>query len=185
MAATLIFGTKALNNSIMPGSNMTILIPAASEQSFFFADMKAFTAEWVFALDELDDLAASLAVLLPANGVVALHGTMGAGKTTLIAALCRHWGVADAVGSPTFSIINEYRAADGRTILHMDWYRLRDEEEALQAGVEDALYSGALCLVEWAEKFPDLVPAHAIHLSLEPLDSNLRRLQMQNTTNLI
>jgi tRNA threonylcarbamoyladenosine biosynthesis protein TsaE len=164
---------------------MTILITAASEQSFFFAAMKSYKAEWVFALNELDDLAASLAVLLPSTGVVALHGPMGAGKTTLIAALCRHWGVANAVGSPTFSIINEYRAADGRTILHMDWYRLRDEEEALQAGVEDALYSGALCLVEWAEKFPDMVPAHTVHLFLEPLGANLRRLQMQNTANLI
>lgn len=142
-------------------------------------------AEWVFNLDELDDLAASVAVFLPSSGVVALHGAMGAGKTTLIAALCRHWGVADAVGSPTFSIINEYRAANGRTILHMDWYRLRDAEEALQAGVEDALYSGALCLVEWAEKYPDLLPANTLHLHIEPVNSGLRKVQIQKTPELI
>lgn len=113
--------------------------------------------------------------------VFAFHGAMGAGKTTLIAALCREKGVHDAVASPTFSIINEYETEDGalpQKIFHMDLYRLKDEEEVVQAGVEDCVYSGALCFVEWPEKAPYLFDG-AVHVFLEADGENERRVRIE------
>ncbi len=113
--------------------------------------------------------------------VFAFHGTMGAGKTTFIHTLCEVLGVKDVVGSPTFSIINEYRySKDNRSVplYHMDLYRLRDEEEAQRAGVEDALYSGHICLVEWPEKAPGIFPEDTIHVYIEPVDTHTRRLRI-------
>jgi len=109
----------------------------------------------------------------------AFHGQMGAGKTTLISALCRYKGVSEGLSSPTFSIINEYRAADNGRIYHIDLYRLKDEEEVVQAGVEDCVYSGAVCLVEWPEKAPYLFEEDAIHVFIEPLDATKRRIRLQ------
>ena len=108
--------------------------------------------------------------------VFALHGSMGAGKTTLVHALCELRGVKDVVGSPTFSIINEYRDADGRIIYHLDLYRLHSEEEAIRAGVEDCLYSGEICLVEWPDKAPHLFPPDTVHVYIELVDEQARRL---------
>lgn len=101
---------------------------------------------------------------------------MGSGKTTFIHALCDVLGVRDAVGSPTFSIINQYQSADGQMIYHLDLYRIKDEEEAIQAGVEDVLYSGDLCLVEWPGKAADLFPDDTVYLSIEVIDANTRRI---------
>src|SRR3954467_15470212 len=89
--------------------------------------------------------------------VWAFHGEMGAGKTTFIHAVCEEQGIVSAFGSPTYSIINEYKTAKAGTVYHIDCYRLKDEEEALQAGVEDTLYSGSLCLIEWPEKASSLL----------------------------
>lgn len=101
---------------------------------------------------------------------------MGTGKTTFVHALCDVLGVKDAVGSPTFSIINQYQMADGQTIYHLDLYRINDEEEAVQAGIEDVLYSGEYCMVEWPEKIPALLPAGALQLHLETMDELKRRI---------
>jgi tRNA threonylcarbamoyladenosine biosynthesis protein TsaE len=98
--------------------------------------------------------------------VWAFHGEMGAGKTTFIHALCNHLGVTSVVGSPTYSIINQYSSSDGGTICHMDWYRMKDEEEALQAGVEDALYSGDQCFIEWPERAAGLLPTDTLHITI-------------------
>ena len=111
----------------------------------------------------------------PLQRVFAFHGGMGAGKTTLIHALCSEKGVTDTVGSPTFSIINEYRYPGGR-IFHIDLYRLKNGEEAIRTGVEDVLYSGDLCLVEWPDRAPDIFPADAIHIWLEVLDPDTRKI---------
>ncbi|MCB0698377.1 MAG: tRNA (adenosine(37)-N6)-threonylcarbamoyltransferase complex ATPase subunit type 1 TsaE [Chitinophagaceae bacterium] len=103
--------------------------------------------------------------------VWALSGQMGAGKTTLVHALCDMLGVQDAVSSPTFALINEYHYdMDGtdHTIYHMDWYRLKDEEEAINAGVEDCiLQKNNLSIIEWAEKFPALLPKGHLQLEIE------------------
>jgi tRNA threonylcarbamoyladenosine biosynthesis protein TsaE len=108
--------------------------------------------------------------------VFAFHGDMGAGKTTFIHALCDSKGVLDTVGSPTFSIINEYKYPGGK-IYHIDLYRLKDEEEALRAGVEDTLYSGEICLVEWPDRAPGIFPPGTVDIWLEVLDPETRRIK--------
>lgn len=114
--------------------------------------------------------------------VFAFHGEMGAGKTTLINALCRAKGVRDAIASPTFSIINEYVFYANGTenkIYHMDLYRLKDEEEVVQAGVEDCLYSGAICLVEWPEKAADIFPSNTIHIYIKQVSEKERSIEVK------
>jgi tRNA threonylcarbamoyladenosine biosynthesis protein TsaE len=111
----------------------------------------------------------------PLQKVFAFHGGMGSGKTTFIHALCTAKEVRDTVGSPTFPIINEYRYPGGK-IFHIDLYRLKDEEEALRAGVEDVLYSEELCLVEWPDRAPGIFPPGTVELKIEALDPFTRKI---------
>ena len=114
--------------------------------------------------------------------VFAFHGQMGAGKTTIISALAHYKGTGDVTASPTFSIINEYRYHDGgveRSFYHIDLYRLKDEEEVIQAGVEDCIYSGSVCMVEWPEKAPQLFDEHAVHVFIEPVSEHERRVVLK------
>lgn len=106
----------------------------------------------------------------------AFHAEMGGGKTTFIHALCEAIAVQDVVSSPTFAIINEYKSAMEGIVYHMDWYRLKNEEEAIQAGIEDCIISGNLCLVEWPEKAPGLLPDDTLHIYLQLVDENTRSL---------
>lgn len=110
--------------------------------------------------------------------VFAFHGEMGAGKTTFIHALCDEMQVSSTVGSPTFSIINEY-SYPGGSLFHIDLYRLNDEEEAVRAGIEDCLYSGDICFVEWPERIPHLFPEHTLHVFLEATDNTTRLLSVE------
>lgn len=132
----------------------------------------------VFALKDINEAAASFLNSVQNFRVFAFSGEMGAGKTTFIAAICRAMGAAGALGSPTFSIINEYPMPSGR-IFHMDLYRLKNEEEAIQAGVEDALYSGAYCFVEWPEKAPAIFPDDTMDVSIRLLPDQRRILTFQ------
>jgi tRNA threonylcarbamoyladenosine biosynthesis protein TsaE len=137
--------------------------------------------EWSFSLDNINDVAKDFWKAADGKTVFAFHGQMGAGKTTFIHALCDAKGVKDVVGSPTFSIINEYEydcEGTKKVLFHMDLYRLKDEEEALRAGVEDALFSGYICLVEWPEKAPGLFPDNTVHVYLEMIDSSFRCLKI-------
>ncbi|MBN8666921.1 MAG: tRNA (adenosine(37)-N6)-threonylcarbamoyltransferase complex ATPase subunit type 1 TsaE [Chitinophagales bacterium] len=130
----------------------------------------------LFELREISAVAARLLPLIRGK-VVALHGDMGAGKTTLVHALGEVMGIHEVVSSPTFSIINEY-GWEGGPVFHIDLYRLKDEEEAIQAGVEDCLYSGATCLVEWPDRAPGLFPPDTIHLYLEVVNTQARKLRI-------
>ena len=139
--------------------------------------------EWIFTIDTVKTTAAAFLKACGTATVFAFHGPMGAGKTTFIHSLCDELGVKDVVGSPTFSIINEYRypvANQLTPLYHMDLYRLRDEEEAQRTGVEDALYSGHICLVEWPEKAPGIFPDDTIHIYIDPVDTHTRRLRIAN-----
>jgi len=109
--------------------------------------------------------------------VMAMHGEMGSGKTTLIHAMCDAQDVTDNVGSPTFSIINEYAGREG-TIFHIDLYRLNDLEEVVRAGVEDCLYSGNICLVEWPERAAAILPDDTVHIYLEVVNEETRHLRI-------
>jgi tRNA threonylcarbamoyladenosine biosynthesis protein TsaE len=129
----------------------------------------------VYTLDQVDQIAADLVNQFPAKHVWVFQAEMGAGKTTLIAAIGRAMGIQQAMSSPTFSIMNEYEIK-GKLIYHMDWYRLENEAEARQAGVEAAMDQADLSLVEWPEKAPNLVPEDALFLKIEVLDPSLRRI---------
>jgi tRNA threonylcarbamoyladenosine biosynthesis protein TsaE len=128
-----------------------------------------------FQLQDIGNAASIFWQAYPLQTVFAFHGNMGAGKTTFIHQLCLARGVTDTVGSPTFSIVNEYRYAGG-SIFHIDLYRLKDEEEAIRAGVEDVLYSGEICLVEWPDRAPDIFPPDTVHVRLEALDPDTRKI---------
>jgi tRNA threonylcarbamoyladenosine biosynthesis protein TsaE len=129
-----------------------------------------------FQLAGIDEAATAFLAFLKANNakVVALTGAMGAGKTTFTAALLRAMGSRDIANSPTYSIINQYADSSGNPVYHMDLYRLRDEEEAIQAGIEDCLYSGNLCVVEWPEKAASILPEHTIHVHLQENEDGKR-----------
>lgn len=129
-----------------------------------------------FNLAEIKPVAQQLWQQFAKNKVWAFHGAMGAGKTTFVYALCSYLKVTDAVTSPTFAIINEYRSPVAGSIYHMDWYRLKDEEEAMQAGVEDCLLSGCLCFIEWPEKAAGLLSNDCLHIYMEVADAQTRRL---------
>jgi len=128
-----------------------------------------------FHLQDIRSAATKFWSAFPLQRVFAFHGDMGAGKTTFIHALCDVKGVRDTVGSPTFSIINEYRYPGGK-IFHIDLYRLKDEEEALRAGVEDVLYSDGICLVEWPDRAPGIFPPETSHIRIRILDHHTREI---------
>ena len=136
-------------------------------------------AEWKFTLDAIPAIAADFWQQFSSQKVFAFHGQMGAGKTTFIHALCDVMKVTSTVGSPTFSIINEYGYSGG-IIYHIDLYRLRDEEEAIRAGVEDCLYSGNTCLVEWPDRAPALFPPDTVHVYLEAADEQTRLMRVED-----
>lgn len=111
-------------------------------------------------LDRLPDAAERVLEIIRENGfnIILLEGAMGAGKTTLVKALCDELGVDDAVTSPTFALVNEYSDRGGNPVYHFDFYRIDSLEEAFDLGYDEYFYSGNLCLVEWPEKIAPLIP---------------------------
>nr|WP_067053384.1 tRNA (adenosine(37)-N6)-threonylcarbamoyltransferase complex ATPase subunit type 1 TsaE [Mucilaginibacter sp. L294] len=107
------------------------------------------------------------------------YGDMGAGKTTLIKSLCEQLGVSDSVTSPTFSIVNEYEGQDG-PVYHFDFYRLKDQSEALDMGYEEYFYSGNYCFIEWPEKIANLIPDSYTGVRIHVLDATSRQITVEN-----
>jgi tRNA threonylcarbamoyladenosine biosynthesis protein TsaE len=136
-----------LNNQITLITNLENLQEAAEKITAFGRDIKV----WLF------------------------YGEMGAGKTTLIKSICSALGVQDTVSSPTFSIINEYHG-NSNPVYHFDFYRLKNQHEAMDMGYEDYFYSGNHCLVEWPEKIPDLLPAEYLSLQIGIIDTAHREI---------
>lgn len=118
-------------------------------------------------LSELPEVAKKLLQSFDGEKVVAFQGPMGAGKTTLIKALCEALGVVDTVSSPTFSIVNEYRTVKGEKVYHFDFYRIKSVDEAYDMGYEEYFYSKAYCFIEWPEKIQELMPLTYEKISIE------------------
>ncbi|MCL2041481.1 MAG: tRNA (adenosine(37)-N6)-threonylcarbamoyltransferase complex ATPase subunit type 1 TsaE [Bacteroidales bacterium] len=118
-------------------------------------------------LDNIREVAQQLLTLLGDEKIVAFYGEMGSGKTTLIKAMCECLECVDAVNSPTFAIINEYFTKNGTTVYHFDFYRLKNIREALDIGVEEYLYSGHFCFLEWPEQIEDLLPENHVKVRIE------------------
>ena len=115
----------------------------------------------------LDAAARDFLAQIGDNDLIAFYAPMGAGKTTFITAVCRALGVeGDAVSSPTFSIVNEYRTNDGESIFHFDFYRITKISEALDIGFYDYIDSGCLCLMEWPENIDDILPDETVRVRI-------------------
>jgi len=110
------------------------------------------------------------------NTVFAFYGKMGAGKTTFIKAVCEQLGVEDTVTSPTFAIVNEYEAAQGRPIYHFDFYRIKKVSEAYDMGCEEYFYSGHPCFIEWPELIEEVLPEETVNVTIEAQPDGVRRL---------
>ena len=133
--------------------------------------------EIIFSLDEIDAVAKKILSENPKK-VILFNGNMGVGKTTLIKYLAKNLGVTDATSSPTFSLVNEYQIPNNQFIYHFDVYRLKNEIEALDMGIDDYLYSGNWCFIEWSEKIPNLIPEEHSVISIELLPDGKRHLTL-------
>ena len=134
-------------------------------------------------IKDLQDLDRAAGEFLEAVGdrkLIAFYAPMAAGKTTFTTAVCKRLGVReDAVSSPTFAIVNEYRGGGGRPIFHFDFYRIEKETEALDIGLYDYLDSGELCLMEWPENIEALLPEETLKVRITVLPDGLRRLEWE------
>jgi len=131
-----------------------------------------------FCLNEINTVAKHIFEQNPER-VILFEAEMGTGKTTLIKALCKALKVEDTISSPTFSLVNEYESTSAELIYHFDFYRLKSEAEALDFGVEDYLYSGNYCFLEWSEKIPNLIPDKHTVIKIKVLENGKRELEMK------
>ncbi len=134
--------------------------------------------EFIFDFSSIQKIAKEFISLIDKYKIIAFSGQLGAGKTTLINEICKQLGVEESVTSPTYAIIQEYHS-NARIIYHMDLYRIKSVEEAVDAGIEDCLLSKNVCLVEWPEKAHLLFPPETVYTSLETLSNNMRKLIVQ------
>lgn len=130
-----------------------------------------------YDLSGLDDIA-KLIITKATHKILLFNGEMGAGKTTLIKAICNYLGVKDTVSSPTFSLVNEYEG-DNNIIYHFDFYRIEDEDEAYAIGFEEYEYNGDYLFIEWGERIPNVLPEeiHNINISIE--ENGLRTVSIE------
>jgi tRNA threonylcarbamoyladenosine biosynthesis protein TsaE len=133
-----------------------------------------------FTIEQLESVAQQIIAQQPQK-VILFHGEMGVGKTTLIKQLCKTLGVLEATSSPTFSLVNEYEISNNQLVYHFDFYRLKNEMEALDMGADDYFYSGNWCFIEWAEKIPNLIPDEHSVITIELLPDGKRQLQLTHS----
>ena len=118
-------------------------------------------------VSDLELLAQEIVGKLNTVTVWLFRGEMGSGKTTLIKIICKALGVKEAMSSPTFSIVNEYQTIDKKKVYHFDFYRIKDEVEAIDIGTEEYFYSGYPCFIEWPEKIPSLIPLQYAEVNIQ------------------
>jgi len=126
------------------------------------------------SLETIGQTAKEFVGLMGDNTVFAFYGEMGAGKTTFITAVCKALGVEDNITSPTFAIVNEYRAKTGELIYHFDFYRIDKVEEAFDFGYEDYFFSGSICFIEWPEKIEQLLPHDTVKVEIKENEDGSR-----------
>lgn len=129
-------------------------------------------------LSSLPSAAQQFAAAMGDRTIFAFYGQMGSGKTTFIRALCEALGVTESVNSPTFAIVNEYLSGTGNPIYHFDFYRIKSLQEALDIGLEDYLYSGHLCLIEWPKYIEKLLPEETVKVAIEEQEDGSRIVKM-------
>jgi tRNA threonylcarbamoyladenosine biosynthesis protein TsaE len=135
--------------------------------------------EFIFELNKIENAAKEFLKLVNGFTVFAFSGELGAGKTTFVGVLCKELKVSETVTSPTYSIIQEYKTIDDKIIYHIDLYRIKSKEEAMEAGIEDCLNSEEICMVEWPEKAPEIFPDKTIFSHFEIVSATKRKLVIQ------
>ena len=131
-----------------------------------------------FSLEDLASIAAEITSSVK-NKTLLFYGEMGVGKTTLIKEICQQLGILDNISSPTFSLVNEYQTSKKEKVFHFDFYRIEEEEEALDIGIEEYFDSDAWCLVEWPENIENLLPLDAAQIHLSILADEQRNIQLK------
>jgi tRNA threonylcarbamoyladenosine biosynthesis protein TsaE len=131
-----------------------------------------------FSLTEINEAAAQVLAQNPKK-VILFNGEMGAGKTTFIKTFSKLLGVNDTMSSPTFSLVNEYQNTQNQKVFHFDVYRIKSEDEALDMGIEEYLYSGNWCFIEWSEKIPNLIPNEHSLITIKMLANGNRLLTFE------
>ena len=133
--------------------------------------------EIIFSLNKINEVAKKIIAQNP-NKVILFHGNMGVGKTTFIKSLAKELGVNEATSSPTFSLVNEYQIFENQYIYHFDMYRIKNEVEALDLGIDDYLYSGNWCFIEWAENIANIIPDEHSVITIVQLADDRRQLTL-------
>jgi ATPase, YjeE family len=131
------------------------------------------------SLDTIRETAREFINNMGGRTVFAFYGSMGAGKTTFVKAVCEELGVKDVVNSPTFAIINEYEVEGKAPIFHFDFYRINKPEEAFDFGYEDYFYSGSICFIEWPEKIEALLPENCVKVTIEEQADGSRKIEVE------
>ncbi len=131
------------------------------------------------SLDNIQAAAQEFIAQMGENRIFAFYGSMGAGKTTFVKALCEALGVTDTVNSPTFAIVNEYDTPSGRPIYHFDFYRIKRLAEVYDMGYEDYFYGRGLCFIEWPELIEELLPEDTVCVHIEELPDGRREVTIK------
>ena len=130
------------------------------------------------SINEISDAAKQFIMQIEKNKIFAFNGNMGVGKTTFIKAICEELGVEGTVNSPTFSIVNEYQTKSGKIIYHFDCYRINKIQEAVEIGIQEYLYSGNLCFIEWPENITSLLPDKVINVNIFEKENGERKINI-------
>lgn len=133
--------------------------------------------EYTYGLEDLEDISNKI-IENSKSKILCFYGDMGVGKTTLIKEIVKQLGSKDRVSSPTFALVNEYDA-NGAVVYHFDFYRIEHSDEAYQIGLENYLYSGAWCLIEWPDKIAELLPENVTIIDIKEQLSGKRTLVLQ------
>jgi tRNA threonylcarbamoyladenosine biosynthesis protein TsaE len=131
-----------------------------------------------YSISDLNSIAKEI-LATTKNKALLFYGEMGAGKTTLVKELCKELGIKDVASSPTFSLVNEYHTSNNEIVYHFDFYRIEDENEALDIGIEDYFYSNAWCLIEWPQNIENLLPLESTEIHISVLENGQRNIQLK------
>ena len=135
--------------------------------------------EIIYNLAEIEKVSKFFNTIIEDYKIITFGGELGSGKTTLINEICRNLGVTDTVTSPTYSIIQEYQSGSGLKIYHLDLYRINSPREGIDAGVEECLMSGEICLIEWPENAGFLLPKQTVSILFKTISANRRKLVVE------
>jgi len=131
-----------------------------------------------YSLSELPQIASQI-IASTSNKTLLFYGEMGVGKTTLIKEICKQLGVLDNISSTTFSLVNEYKTKKNKTVFHFDFYRIKNENEALDIGIEDYFYDNHWCFIEWPQNIKNLLPLEAVEIHLSNVEDGKRNIHIK------